>query len=115
MDFSSFLPDIDIEDGKKRVMGNMSLYARLLSRFDGRKMSENIITAIDSNDEKALGQAAHALKGTSANLGFPVIIKVVSEIDVLCREGKSCEHLKQDLIDATESLCAAIERFLSLV
>ncbi|MCL1845884.1 MAG: Hpt domain-containing protein [Defluviitaleaceae bacterium] len=115
MDYRAFLPDIDVEDGKKRVMGNMSLYARLLGRFDGEKMSANVIDAIDAGDEKNLSQAAHALKGTAANLGFPVICRVVGEIDALCKDGKNCTHLKQDLQDATDALCAAIKRFLESI
>ncbi|MCL2356553.1 MAG: Hpt domain-containing protein [Defluviitaleaceae bacterium] len=113
MDYSNFLPDIDVEDGKKRIMENMSLYARLLGRFECAKMTDNIIAAIDANDEKALLQAAHALKGTAANLSFPTVFNVVSEIDSLCKDGSDCSHLKQGLLDATASLDAAIKRFLA--
>lgn len=112
MDYSSFLPDIDIEDGKRRVMGNMSLYLRLLGRFDGTKMAGAIADAMEAQDEKALASAAHALKGTTANLSFPVVLKVVGQIDALAKEGKDCTHLKQVLLDATDALNAAIARVL---
>ena len=115
MDYKAYLPDINVADGKARVMGNLKLYLRLLGRFDGAKLAGNITCAINDADEKAVIQAAHALRGTAANLAFPVVQQVAEEIESLTKAGESCAHLTKPLNEAVTSLSAAIGRLLEEV
>lgn len=110
MDYSEFLPDIDVADGKKRVMGNMQLYHRLVGNFDGEKMAAAIADAIEAGDTKATAQAAHALRGTAANLGFPLVLKAAEDIEQNAKDGKDCTALVPPLKEAVGSLAVAVSR-----
>ncbi|MCL1884899.1 MAG: Hpt domain-containing protein [Defluviitaleaceae bacterium] len=113
MDYKQYLPDIDVEDGKTRVMNNLALYCRLVGKFDGLKMAEDIKNAVLSGDDTRISHAAHALKGTAANLGFPIVLKITAEIEVMAKAGQNCEHLMPALTDAAEALAAAAQKFLA--
>ena len=113
MDYTAFLPDIDVEDGKARVMGNLKLYLRLLGRFDGAKMADAIVQAASAGDRTVVVQATHALRGTAANLGFPVVRKIAEEIETLSKAGEDCAHLLAPLNDAVEALSASIVNLLA--
>ncbi|MCL2198027.1 MAG: Hpt domain-containing protein [Defluviitaleaceae bacterium] len=113
MDYSSFLPDIDVEGGKARVMDNTKLYQRLLGKFDAAKMAGDVTSAVETGDYKAVVQAAHALRGTAANLGFPVVQEVTNDIELLAKKEEDCKHLIGKLNDAVSALQGAIERLLA--
>ncbi|MCL2387331.1 MAG: Hpt domain-containing protein [Defluviitaleaceae bacterium] len=113
MDYSAYLPDIDVEDGKARVMNNLKLYLRLLGKFDGAKMKNDIVRAVDEGDGTDIIQAAHALRGTAANLGFPIVQDVTKQIEALGKTGEDCHPLMDSLDKSMESLTGAIERLLA--
>lgn len=112
MDYASFLPDVDVESGKARVMDNMKLYQRLLGKFDAAKMAADVTSASEADDYKAVVQAAHALRGTAANLGFPVVQEVTNEMELLAKKEEDSKHLVSKLNDAVTSLEGAIARLL---
>lgn len=113
MDYSSYLPEINVEDGKARVMNNFKLYLRLLGKFDGQKMADEITAAINANDIRATVQTAHALRGTAANLAFPEVNKLSTEIEALAKDDKSSSHLAQPLNEAVAALASKIEKLLA--
>jgi HPt (histidine-containing phosphotransfer) domain-containing protein len=108
-----YLPDINIDDGKARVMDNMKLYLRLVKKFDGSKMAGDIINAINEGNTEAIRNTAHALKGLSANLGFTAVQRISAEIEALGKDGKDCSHMEQPLTEAIASLAEAVGRFLA--
>jgi HPt (histidine-containing phosphotransfer) domain-containing protein len=78
---------IDIEDGKKRVMDNIKLYTKLLTKFkDDTNLSVLEEALAASENEKAQG-AAHALKGISANLSLKELYKQSLEIETQIKSG----------------------------
>ena len=113
MDYSAFLPDIDVESGKARVMDNLKLYQRLCGKFDAAKMAGDVTNAIEAGDYKTVVQASHALRGTAANLGFPVVQQVTSDIEALAKAEQECKHMIEPLNNAVAALADAIKRFLA--
>lgn len=114
MDYTAYLPDIDFEDGKARVMNNLKLYLRLLGRFDGAKMAGDVTSAIEEGNNPAIIQAAHAIRGTAANLGFPVVQQIAEEIEVLAKAGQDCSHLANPLNKAISALAGSIGNILAV-
>ncbi|MCL1863227.1 MAG: Hpt domain-containing protein [Defluviitaleaceae bacterium] len=112
MDYSSFLPDIDVVSGKARVMDNMKLYQRLLGKFDAAKMAADVTSAVLADEYATVISAAHALRGTAANLGFPIVQEITNEIEILAKKEEDCKHLVDKLNDAISSLEGAIARLL---
>ena len=97
MDYEKYLPHIDVNDGKARIMNNMALYMTLLKKFKGRQMTDDLLAASKEGDYAAVVQFAHALRGTASNLSFPALAEVTSEIEALAKASQDCSHLTERL------------------
>ena len=79
---------INEEDGKKRVMNNGKLYAKLLTNFKTTINLDDLIAFASAQDwEKAQG-AAHTIKGVAANLSLTELFKQSLEVETQIK-GKS--------------------------
>ena len=112
MDYGEFLPHIDVKDGVTRVLNNQKLYFDLLKRFKGKAMTDNLLDAIASGNHAEVVQVAHALKGTAANLGFPVVYRVSEEIETLAKKGEPCESLSHEIKAAINDLEQAVAKLV---
>jgi HPt (histidine-containing phosphotransfer) domain-containing protein len=72
---------IDVEDGSKRVMNNIKLFVKLLTKFKEDQNIINIESALAAGDLQNAQIAAHTLKGLSANLSLVELNKQVKEIE----------------------------------
>lgn len=109
MDFSNYLPHIDVAEGKARVINNLDLYKTLLKKFKGRQMTDELLDAIKINDIATIAQTAHALRGTAGNLSLPALLEVSSEIEKLGKAGQDCSHLSERLDKVMTDLEKSIE------
>jgi HPt (histidine-containing phosphotransfer) domain-containing protein len=72
---------IDIEEGRKRVMGNTKLYVKLLNKFKVDPNLEALLSAVAGMDyEKAQG-LVHTIKGIAANLSLIELYKQSVEFE----------------------------------
>ena len=89
---------IDEEDGKKRVMNNGKLYAKLLTKFKADTNLADLIVFAEEQDWEKAQVAAHTLKGIAANLSLTELFKqsldVESQIKAKSLAGPSLENLK---------------------
>ena len=96
---------INEEEGKKRVMNNVKLYTKLLTKFQADTNMNDLMASTDAQDwEKAQG-AAHSIKGLSANLSLTELFNQSLEVESQIK-GKS---LKQETL---ENLKACYEETL---
>ena len=78
---------VDLADGSKRVMNNIKLYVKLLAKFrDGTNLDE-LAAALAEDDMKKAQDAAHTIKGVSANLSFPELFKQCLELENQIKAG----------------------------
>ena len=61
---------INEADGKKRVMNNGKLYAKLLTKFKTDTNLDELITFAGAQDWEKAQAAAHTIKGIAANLSL---------------------------------------------
>jgi HPt (histidine-containing phosphotransfer) domain-containing protein len=61
---------VDAEDGKKRVMNNAKLYAKLLGKFKDETKLELVFSALETGDYETAQAQAHNVKGVTANLSI---------------------------------------------
>jgi len=61
---------IDFADGVKRVMNNAKLYVKLLTKFKTDTKLDSLEAAIAAGDMEKARNAAHTIKGVSANLSL---------------------------------------------
>jgi HPt (histidine-containing phosphotransfer) domain-containing protein len=93
---------IDQEDGKKRVMNNAKLYAKLLTKFRDETKIEPIFTALDGgNYEEAQGQA-HTIKGITANLSIKELNLRIQELEAQIK----AKDVKDEAIEAVKAAFA---------
>ena len=94
-------------------MDNFELYKKLLGKFKGREMADELISAVNGGDTPKVIQVAHALRGTAGNLGFPILNEVTEKIEVLAKGGESSAHLIEPLNDAIKALEEAIAQLVA--
>jgi HPt (histidine-containing phosphotransfer) domain-containing protein len=111
MDYSIYMPHVNAEDGIKRLMGNKDLYKRLIGKFDARKMADDICNCLEKGDCENAASLCHAMRGTAANLAFPHIITIVSEVENKAKAGIPATDLIPTFRSATADLAQAIEKF----
>ena len=79
---------INEEEGKKRVMNNGKLYAKLLTKFKTDTNISDLVTFAEAQDwEKAQG-AAHTIKGIAANLSLTELFNQSLDVETQIK-GKS--------------------------
>ena len=105
---------INEEDGKKRVMNNAKLYAKLLAKFkDGTNLDDLTAFAGAQKWEEAQA-AAHTIKGIAANLSlielFNQSLDVETQIKGKSLKSESLESLKKcfaETLSAIDKVIAA--------
>jgi len=78
---------INVEDGSQRVMNNTKLYAKLLVKFKDDKNFCEIEAALREGDFARAQNAAHTLKGLTANLSLTELYKQCVELEAQIKAG----------------------------
>ena len=104
---------VNEEDGKKRVMNNGKLYAKLLTKFKTDTSLNELIASADAQDWEKAQVAAHTIKGIAANLSLTELFNQSLDVETQFK-GKSLnpESLENLKTCFTETL-AAIEKVIS--
>jgi len=79
---------VEVEEGMDRMMGNASLYQRLLGKLRDLVMDFSSDIDFDCEDNSDMIEKVHAIKGAAGNLSVVPLYRAYSEILLLLREGK---------------------------
>ena len=79
---------INEEEGKKRVMNNSKLYAKLLTKFKNDTNIEDLLTFADAQEWEKAQAAAHTIKGIAANLSLKELFNQSLDVETQIK-GKS--------------------------
>ena len=106
---------INEEEGKKRLMNNAKLYAKLLTKFKTDTNLDELINFVGEQDwEKAQG-AAHTIKGIAANLSltelFNQSLDVETQIKGKALNPLSLENLKNCFAETLVHIEKVITRY----
>jgi len=89
---------VNEEEGKKRVMNNGKLYAKLLTKFTTDTNLNDLITSSDAQDWEKAQAAAHTIKGIAANLSLTELFNQSLDVETQVKEKalkpESLENLK---------------------
>ncbi len=99
------------EDGLNRCMNNEAFYLRMVQMIPGDRNFQKLSDAIDAGDLKAAFEAAHALKGSTGNLGLTPLFDPLCEITELLRARTQTDYSSlldtiRERHDALEDICA---------
>ncbi|KXF82578.1 response regulator [Enterovibrio coralii] len=75
---------VDIEEGIKRVMGNETLYFKLLSDFahQARTLESSVYQHIDEGQYVVASEHAHTIAGSAGNLSVTVLRKSAKQLQI---------------------------------
>jgi len=79
---------VNEEEGKKRVMNNGKLYAKLLTKFKTDTNLVDLITSAGAQDWEKAQAAAHTIKGIAANLSLTELFNQSLDVETQFK-GKS--------------------------
>jgi len=90
----SDLPGISVKEGLSRVGGNSKLYMKILTKFynDYSDATEQIVDALDKNDQELAQRLAHTVKGVSANIGVKDLPVVAGGLEAAIKHQKTDEY-----------------------
>jgi HPt (histidine-containing phosphotransfer) domain-containing protein len=94
-------------------MNNKNLYITMLGRFKVRQMTETLLDTIKEGDFEKITFAAHALKGTSGNLGFPTLYKLTGQMEAMAKTEEDVSHLVAPLEELVDIIVKAIQDFIA--
>ncbi|MCL2007635.1 MAG: Hpt domain-containing protein [Treponema sp.] len=104
---------INAEEGKKRVMNNGKLYAKLLTKFKTDTKLDSLLSTCDSEDWEAAQAAAHTIKGLAANLSLTELFNQSLDIETQLKgssiKAESLEGIKvcfEETLKAVEKVIA---------
>ena len=94
---------IDQEDGKKRVMNNAKLYAKLLGKFKDETNLDPIFAALDAGNYEEAQGLAHTIKGITANLSIKDLNEKIVELEAQIK----AKSVVSEAIEAVKTSFAA--------
>ncbi len=82
----------DVDEGLKRCMNNEAFYLKMVDKAIQGNTLELLENALKENNLDAAFEAAHALKGVTANLSLTPIYEPVYEITELLRSRTEMDY-----------------------
>lgn len=105
---------VETEEGLQRMMGNASLYERMLGTFI-KLMDDYAIQPedFDCDDCSEMIEKTHAIKGASGNLSLTPVYTAYTEIVNLLRENKPAEAklLFEKIQPVQEEIIQCIQKY----
>jgi len=90
---------INEEEGKKRVMNNGKLYAKLLTKFKADTSINDLFASAEAENWEKAQAAAHTLKGIAANLSLTELFNQSLDVETQIK-GKSLKNGSLDKLKA---------------
>ena len=107
---------INEEEGKKRVMNNGKLYAKLLTKFKTDTNLDGLFSSVETQDWENAQAQAHTIKGLAANLSltelFNQSLDVETQIKGKSVKPESLENLKACFNETLKSLEEVIAKYV---
>lgn len=105
---------VNIDEGMERMMGNTSLYERMLGKFVKMMKDLEVSPDFDENDYAGIIEKAHTIKGASGNLSVTPVYEAYTEIVDLLRSAKpqQAKEVLKNILPVQEEILACIEKHI---
>jgi FOG: HPt domain len=105
--------NVNVDEGLERMMGNSSLYERMLVKFIKVMNDLEVSPDFDNNDYAEIIEKTHTIKGASGNLSITPIYEAYTEIVNLLRSDKPDEakQILRDILPVQKEILACIEKY----
>ncbi len=105
---------VNIDEGMKRLMGNASLYERMLGTFTKMMNDSSIEPAdFDCDDCTEMIEKTHAIKGASGNLSVTPVYEAYTKMVDLLRQNKPAEAkaVFEEVLPVQTEIIRCIEKY----
>ena len=94
----------------RRVMGNFSLYIKLLRRFveEQANVSTRIAQLLEQGDTTRAAQLVHAIKGVSGNLGATEVFTQAQTLERCIKEARPAPQIENEMKNFAARLSSVI-------
>lgn len=101
---------LDVVSGMRRVMGNFSLYIKLLRRFveEQANVSTRIAQLLEQGDTTRAAQLVHAIKGVSGNLGATEVFTQAQTLERCIKEARPAPQIENEMKNFAARLSSVI-------
>ena len=90
---------VNEDEGKKRVMNNGKLYAKLLTKFKTDTNLNDLVAHAEAQEWEKAQNAVHTIKGLSANLSLTELFNQSLDVEIQIK-GKSLKPASIDNLKA---------------
>ena len=104
---------INEEDGKKRVMNNGKLYAKLLTKFKADTNLGDLIAFAEEQDWEKAQAAAHTIKGIAANLSLSELFKQSLDVETQIKAKSLAESSLENLKTCFSETIIAVDKVIA--
>lgn len=112
-DNAEFLPYINVAEGLSRLMGNKKLYARLLKSYLTNTDTTKISSLIAEGNTSAAAEAAHSVKGVSANLSIQQVYELSKELELQLKNQQDPTAALNDFVASMENSIPFIKKLIA--
>ena len=110
-EYEQYLPYIAVVEGKKRMLGSLQVYIRLLKKFELRQVVTGLVESIEKKSHNEVIRQSHAVKGTASNLSLIALYDIINELEGYAKDGQDVGHFVaalQTTMEETEKNIAAL-------
>ena len=104
---------INEEEGKKRVMNNGKLYARLLTKFKTDTKLDELIAAVGAGEWDKAQTQAHTVKGIAANLSLTELYNQSLDVETQVKGNSLNPESLENLKTCFTGTLAAVEEVIA--
>lgn len=104
---------VNVNEGVERLMGNASLYVKMLGMFVNMMRTLEVSPDFDGNDYKDMIEKAHAVKGAAGNLSITPVYEAYTEIVNLLRadQPEQARAVLKKILPLQADIIQCIERY----
>lgn len=104
---------VNVDEALDRLMGNRSLYERMLFKFVEMMKNSSVDPDFDCNDYADIIEKAHAVKGAAGNLSVTPIYEAYSEVVRLLRanQPEQAKNILNTVLPVQNEIMNCIDKY----
>ena len=104
---------INEEEGKKRVMNNGKLYAKLLTKFKTDTNLNDLADFVEAQNWEKAQAAIHTVKGIAANLSLTELFNQAIDVEAQIKEKTLKQESVEDLKACFDETLIQVEKVIA--
>ncbi len=113
IDYSVFMPHVNVEEGLGRMRNNKKLYFTLMRSFRGDAVARELADCVNAADYEQAQFKAHTLRGLASNLSMPELVRIAQEIELGAKAHEDTRDRLSELAAEAQAVTDAVAQLLA--